>query len=344
MMTVYHHAISTMVHYAHMLPFLPWFLLAAGLAGAGILILRSRNNTHTTSPRISSNILVDITALAEQKKLEHLGGREAETARMIHILMRRSKNNPLLLGNPGVGKTALVHALAQAIAEGNVPEALTQKRIMALDLNALMAGTQNRGALEEKVQKLLVTIQANARRTILFIDEVHMLEQANGGMGSLNMSDMLKPALTMGDVQIIGATTWNEYERDIRPDQALDRRFQPVLVDEPSPKHALTMLKAVRPAYEEHHHVTIPDDVLRSAVTLSKKIRGRYLPDKAIDLIDEAAAKVSIDCMQTSHGAHFGIVHAAAKACKNPTVSPEDIRDVVRQWTAHANAKKESRN
>ncbi len=342
MIAVYHPVISAMVHYAHMLPSLPWFLLATGLAGAGIFVLKSQKNTRTPPSRISSNILVDISALAEQGKLEPLGGREAETERMIHILMRKSKNNPLLIGNPGVGKTALIHALAQAILHGDVPLALMEKRILALDLNALMAGTQNRGALEGKVQELLKTIQHDARRTILFIDEVHMLEQANGSTGSLNLSDMLKPALSMGDVQVIGATTWDEYERYIRPDQALDRRFQPVLVNEPSPKHALLMLKAVREIYEEHHHVTIPDTALRSAITLSKSIRGRYLPDKAIDLIDEAAAKVAIECTQTRHGAHLGLLHAAAKSCKNPTVSTKDIQNVVAQWTAHTNAKKES--
>ncbi|MCR4311804.1 MAG: hypothetical protein NUV56_00830, partial [Candidatus Uhrbacteria bacterium] len=144
------------------------------------------------------------------------------------------------------------------------------------------------------------------------------------------------PALSRGDLQVIGATTWDEYERDIRPDQALDRRFQPVLVDEPDHKQAFKMLKAVRNVYQDFHKVKIPDAVLKVAVTMSdEKIRGRYLPDKAIDVIDEAAAKVAIDCAVTSHGKHLGVVHAAARACKNPTVTEADIADVVEQWVAH---------
>lgn len=321
----------------------PWILiaLAAGIGGAFFYLVR-RQSLSGKIHRKDAPFTADISALAERGELEPFAGREAEIDRVIHIIMRRSKNNPLLIGNPGVGKTAIVHGLAVRMHHNDVPASLIEKRVLALDLGAIMAGSQYRGELEKRLQSLLADLERDPRHTILFIDEVHMLEQASGTEGALNVSDILKPALSRGDLQIIGATTWDEYEKYIRPDAALDRRFQPVLVDEPSQKNAIHMLKAIRHVYEDFHGVSIPDDAIEAAVKLSdKKIRGRYLPDKAIDLIDEASAKVAIESSQHHHAKHLGVVHAAAKATKKfANVSVKDIQDVVDQWVIHSKESK----
>lgn len=321
-----------------------WILLALAIAAGGAFFLfakrKSANESyeHNTKMPFTTNV----SLLAQQHKLEPFAGRDAEIDRVIHIIMRRSKNNPLLIGNPGVGKTAIIHGLAERIEQKNVPTGLIGKRVLALDLGEIMAGSQYRGELEKRLRSLLAELEKDPRHTILFIDEVHMLEQASGTEGALNVSDILKPALSRGDLQIVGATTWDEYEKYIRPDGAMDRRFQPVLVDEPSTEHAIQMLKAIRHVYEEFHHVTIPDDAIEAAVRLSNKhIHNRYLPDKAIDLIDEAAAKVAIETSQHLHGKHLGIVHAAAKNSKKYTaVSVQDIQDVIDQWIIHSKAEK----
>lgn len=321
----------------------PWILiaLAAGIGGAFFYFVR-RQSLSGKIHRKDAPFTADISALAERGELEPFAGREAEIDRVIHIIMRRSKNNPLLIGNPGVGKTAIVHGLAVRMHHNDVPASLIGKRVLALDLGAIMAGSQYRGELEKRLQSLLADLERDPRHTILFIDEVHMLEQASGTEGALNVSDILKPALSRGDLQIIGATTWDEYEKYIRPDAALDRRFQPVLVDEPSQKNAIQMLKAIRHVYEDFHGVSIPDNAIEAAVKLSdKKIRGRYLPDKAIDLIDEASAKVAIESSQHHHAKHLGVVHAAAKATKKfANVSVKDIQDVVDQWVIHSKESK----
>lgn len=321
-----------------------WFALACILALSGCFFLFAKRNPAIApgSQRTNTPFATDVSALAERHTLEPFSGREAEIDRVIHIIMRRSKNNPLLIGNPGVGKTAIVHGLAERMNRKDVPSALIGKRVLALDLGAIMAGSQYRGELEKRLQALLADLEKDPRHTILFIDEVHMIEQASGTEGALNVSDILKPALSRGDLQIIGATTWDEYEKYIRPDAALDRRFQPVLVDEPSPKDAIQMLKAIRHVYEDFHSVSIPDDAIEAAVKLSdKKIHGRYLPDKAIDLIDEASAKVAIESSQHRHGKHLGVVHAAAKATKKyANVSVKDIQDVVDQWVIHSKESK----
>ena len=283
----------------------------------------------------------DLVKQAKDKKLDPFSEREPEVDRTIHILMRRSKNNPLLIGEPGVGKTAIVHGLAQRIADGNVPDSLRNKSLYALNLAAVLGETKFRGELEKRLQDFLAELEKESRETILFIDEVHMIVQASGTEGALNVTDIFKPALARGDLHIIGATTWDEYARYIKTDAALDRRFQPVLVDEPKPEQAVRMLQTLRPEYEAFHKVTIPDEVLKEAVRLSDKyIRGRFLPDKAIDLIDEAAAKVSIEYSDKHHGKHLGLVHGAAKQTKHPTVQKEDVEDVVNQWRAHMEAAK----
>lgn len=275
--------------------------------------------------------------MAENGKLEPFTGREKEVERVIHVISRRSKNNPLLIGNPGVGKTAIVHGLATRIAAHDVPAPLREKRVLALDLPGLMAGSQYRGELEKRLKEVLQHLESDPRRYILFIDEVHMLEQASGSEGSLNITDIIKPALARGELQIVGATTWNEYEEHIRPDAALDRRFQPVLVDEPSEETAIAMLGSLKQTYEEFHKVVISDEAIIAAVQKSDAfIKGRYLPDKAIDLIDEAAAKVAIECATHEHGKALGVLHGAAKDCATPTVTAEDVQAIIDQWIIHS--------
>lgn len=279
--------------------------------------------------------LSDLTDLARRGTLDRTAGRDEEIERTLHILMRRTKNNPLLIGQPGVGKTAIVDGLATRIVSGDVPEPLRGARVLSLDLNAMMADTKYRGELERRVHSTIGKLSSNARRTILFVDEIHMLVQVGSAEGSVNLSEAFKPALARGDLQIIGATTWDEYEKHIRPNAALDRRLQPVLVDEPSTEQAIRMLKALRPAYEAFHKVQIPDEAIEAAVRLSdQKIRGRFLPDKAIDLIDEAAAKVAIECSRSHHGKAMGVVHAAARHAQD-VIRVSDVEDVVSQWVEH---------
>lgn len=288
----------------------------------------------------------DVTSLAETGKVDPVEGRDEEVDRTIHILLRRQKNNPLLLGEPGVGKTAIVYGLAQRIANGDVPESLKNRRVLELDVNNLVSDTKFRGELEKRLRELLESLEKEEANTILFIDEIHMLVQISGSEGSLNISDVFKPALARGELQIIGATTWDEYQRFIKPDAALDRRFQPVLVDEPSQQQAISMLKSLRPIYEKFHKVKIPDEVIEAAVKLSdEKIKGRYLPDKAIDLIDEASAKAAIEASRPGHAAAMGTLHAASKE-SSETVTIEDIQSVVDQWVIHSTeeAKRDARH
>lgn len=288
----------------------------------------------TKSTKSDGSFTQDLTERAKEGKLDPFSGREQEIERAIHIIMRRSKNNPLLIGEPGVGKTAIVEGLAQRIAEGNVPDAMKNKRLLSLDLNQLMAGTQYRGELEQRLKGLLNQLETEARDVILFIDEIHLLQQAGKSEGALSISDVIKPALARGDLQVIGATTWSEYEEYLRTDEAFDRRMQPVLVDEPDQELALKMLKGLRGSYEEHHGVKITDEALEAAVKLSdEKIDKRYLPDKAIDLIDEASAKVAIEAEQANAVA-MGVVHAASKGDKT-IVDVDDIKEVIDQWIVH---------
>jgi len=282
----------------------------------------------------SGEFTTNLTDLAKQGKIDKISGREEEIDRVIHILMRRTKSNPLLMGEPGVGKTAVVELLAQRIVNGQVPKALKEKQLWSLDLNSLMSGTQYRGELEKRLQGFLKQMEGMERQVIVFIDELHLLEQTGKAEGSMQISDVLKPALSRGDLQVVGATTWKEYQEYIKPDEPLDRRFMPVFVDEPNVKQTLAMLKTLRSDYEKFHKVKITDKALEAAVKLSdEKISTRYLPDKAIDLIDEAAAKVSIECDPENKVA-LGLVHAASKKCKSQ-VTPKDIEDVVDQWVIH---------
>jgi ATP-dependent Clp protease ATP-binding subunit ClpC len=279
----------------------------------------------------SGEFTTNFNELAKQGKIDKVSGRDEEIERVIHILMRRTKSNPLLLGEPGVGKTAVVELLARRIVKGEVPAALKGKQVWSLDLNALLSGTQYRGELEKRLQGFISQMEGMSREVIIFIDELHLLEQTGKAEGSMQISDVLKPALSRGDLQVVGATTWKEYQEYIKQDEPLDRRFMPVFVDEPNVKQTLAMLKTIRGDYEKFHKVKITDKALEAAVKLSdEKISTRYLPDKAIDLMDEAAAKVSIDC-SVEHKVPLGVVHAASKKSKKEVTSA-DIKEVVAQW------------
>ena len=240
----------------------------------------------------------NLTRKAKEGKLDDIIGRDREIYRTIQILSRRQKNNPCLIGEPGVGKTAIAEGLAQRIAKGDVPAGLKEKEIYLLDLTSLVAGTQFRGQFEQRVKGLLSEVKA-AGNVILFIDEIHTITSAGESEGAMNAGNILKPALSRGEIQVIGATTFNEYRKYIEKDQALERRFQPVRVEEPSVSDTLAVMNGIKHYYEEHHHVQVPADVLSAAVTLSERyITDRYLPDKAIDLLDEACA-----CCNLAHPA-----------------------------------------
>jgi ATP-dependent Clp protease ATP-binding subunit ClpC len=240
----------------------------------------------------------DLTAQAKAGKLDPVIDREKETERVIRILSRRTKNNPALIGDPGVGKTAIVEGLALKIVQGDVPEVLKDKKVIALDLAGMIAGTKYRGEFEARVKKMLDEILSKSRQIILFIDELHTLVGAGAAEGAIDAANILKPALAKGDLQVIGATTVDEYRKYIEKDPALERRFQPILVSEPSVDLTIEILKGLRGKYEEHHKVKISDEALKAAATLSDRyITDRYLPDKAIDLMDEAAAKVRLKLM-----------------------------------------------
>ena len=237
----------------------------------------------------------DLTQLARDKKMDPVVGRETEVKRVIQILSRRTKNNPVLIGEPGVGKTAIAEGLAQKIIAGDVPSDMTQKRLMMLDMGSLVAGTKYRGEFEDRLKKVIDEIQHDGQ-VILFIDELHTLIGAGGAEGAIDASNILKPALARGELQTIGATTLNEYQKYIEADAALERRFAQVSVNEPTQADAIAILKGLKDRYEKHHQVAIPDETIIEAVKLSERyVTERYLPDKAIDIMDEAAAKVRID-------------------------------------------------
>ena len=234
----------------------------------------------------------DLTADARTGKLDPVIGRDDEIQRVIQILSRRTKNNPCLIGEPGVGKTAIAEGLARKIAMGDVPENLLDKKLLSLDLSGMVAGTKYRGEFEERIKKVMQEVQKNGN-IILFIDELHTIVGAGSAEGAVDAANILKPALSRGEIRVIGATTLNEYRKYIEKDAALERRFQPITVGEPSPEATLEILKGLRDKYEAHHHLTITDGALEAAVRLSRRyINDRFLPDKAIDLMDEAASQV----------------------------------------------------
>ncbi len=316
------------------LPYLGAMLTAAALVAGGALVvdrLSNRDSPNAQNPfedwtrrlRPGTPTLAafsrDLTELARTGKLDPVIGRDNEVERLVSILARRSKNNPVLVGEPGVGKTAIVEGLAQRIVAGSVPDALRQKRVLALSLGPLVAGTKYRGEFEGRVKRILDEVRRSARDVILFIDELHTLVGAGAAEGSLDLSSMIKPELARGDLQCIGATTFDEYRKYIESDAALERRFQPVMVEEPSIEQTISILRGLRDRYASHHNVEISGEAIEGAAALSARyIADRFLPDKAIDLMDEAAASVAL--RQKTSG-------------KERVVTAEDVAAVVTKWT-----------
>lgn len=301
-----------------------WFTLlgfATLLLIFGAILFRETNKE-----RISGSILSiysqDLTALAAANKLDPVIGRSEEIERVIEILSRRTKNNAVLVGDSGVGKTAIVEGLANMISQGKVPDPIKNKRILSLDLSGLVAGTKYRGEFEKRLKGILSEVIASERRIILFIDELHTLAEAGEASGAIDAADILKPALARGELQAIGATTQSEYEKYIVQDVTLERRFQRVIVNEPNREETLAIITGLRPRYEQHHHVKISDEALKAAVELSDAcLQDRHFPDKAIDAMDEAGARVRLDVIRTGKN-HETI----------PTVTTADVQHVIDAW------------
>jgi len=263
----------------------------------------------------------DLTELAAQGKLDPVIGREQEIERVIQVLSRRTKNNPVLLGKPGVGKTAIAEGLAQAIIKKNVPHDLLNKRVLALDLPGIVAGTKYRGEFEQRLKHITDEISASERQIILFIDEIHTLAQAGGAEGAVDADDILKPALARGDLQVIGATTAEEYKEFIKNDITLDRRLHPILIDEPTKEETIEILRGLKRKYEQFHKVHITDEAILTAVHLSAEhIKDKSFPDKAIDLMDEASAKVSIEDVDHKPEQEW------------PQVGTAEVQAVMQEW------------
>ena len=329
----------------------------------------ARGSAAAKTPLVDQ-LATDLTTKAEEKKLDPVIGRQMEIERVIQILARRTKNNPALIGEPGVGKTAIVEGLAQRIIEGDVPAPLMNKRLLQLDVGSLVAGTMYRGQFEERLKRVIDELKQSG--AILFIDEVHMLVGAGAAGSSVDAANILKPALSRGELQVIGATTMDEYRKHIESDAALERRFQPIQVDEPSEEETIEILKGIRAAYEEHHHLVISDEALEAAAHLSSRyVTERFLPDKAIDLIDESSSRVRMYKSEAAKESKdlFGKLRQARQnrslaqeegnnediheweerevelgeqierlrtgwdRANSPVVSAEDIAEVVSMWT-----------
>src|SRR5215211_7806319 len=255
---------------------------------------QQQEGRHSSKTPVIDQLGMDLTAAARATKLDPVIGREKEIERVIQILSRRTKNNPALIGEPGVGKTAIAEGLAHRIVAGDIPETLANKRVLTLDIGSLVAGTKYRGEFEERLKKIIEELR-NTNDAILFIDELHTLVGAGAAEGAIDAANILKPPLARGELQCIGATTLDEYRKYIERDAALERRFQPVMVEEPTLEQTVDILFGIRERYEQHHKVTITDEALRAAADLSiRYITDRHLPDKAIDLIDEAASRVRL--------------------------------------------------
>ncbi|MCY3918252.1 MAG: AAA family ATPase, partial [Chloroflexi bacterium] len=266
---------------------------ASGASTGGKAGSPSGGRSTTRTPTIDQ-LGIDLTAAARSEQLDPVIGREQEIQRVIQILSRRTKNNPVLIGEPGVGKTAVVEGLAQRITGGDVPETLQGKRLLTLDVGSLVAGTKYRGEFEERLKKVIEEIK-NAGNCVLFIDEMHMLVGAGAAEGAVDAANILKPSLARGELQTIGATTLDDYRKHIERDAALERRFQPIVVDEPSVEETVEILNGIKGQYEAHHKLAISEEAVAAAAEMSARyISDRALPDKAIDLIDESASRVRI--------------------------------------------------
>ena len=275
-----------------------------GMQGGGMIAgetdsIKSKKSGKSKTP-VLDYFTDDLIERAKEKKIDPVIGRDQEIERLIHILNRKTKNNPVLIGEPGVGKTAIVEGLAQQISQGTVPSSLRNKRVLMLNMGSLIAGTKYRGEFEQRFDDIIKEALQSENEIILFIDEIHTVVGAGSAEGSLDAANILKPALSRGAIQVIGATTLDEY-RTIEKDRALERRFQSITVDEPNTEDAIQILKGIRSSFEEFHNIDITDEALESAVTLSKRyIADRFLPDKAIDVLDEAAAGRSIQEMDAN--------------------------------------------
>ena len=298
-------------------------LIAVAFGVIIIVIMALRKQTESGSLHTSGHMLnlysKDLTAMAKSGKLDPVIGRKHEIYRVIEILSRRTKNNPVLIGKSGVGKTAIVEELANELATGNVPETLKTKRGLALDLSGLVAGTKYRGEFEKRLKSLVDEIIAAERHIILFIDEIHTLAEAGEATGAIDAADILKPALARGELQVIGATTLEEYQKYVEKDQTLERRFQPVIVAEPSAEQTVEILKGLRKKYESYHHVTYSDAILEAIVALAQEhLQERVFPDKAIDILDEAGSRVHLEQIETGKSSQG-----------NKEVQLEDLRVIV---------------
>ena len=263
-------------------------------AKADFMQAKSKTKGKSTTPMLDAYSR-NLSQLAKDGKLDPVVGREKEIARLVQIISRRTKNNPCLVGEPGVGKTAIVEGLAQKIAEGSVPETIADKKVLILDLSAMVAGSKYRGEFEERIKRVIREVSSDGN-ILVFIDEIHTLIGAGGAEGAMDAANILKPALARGEIQIMGATTIVEYRKYIEKDAALERRFQPVMVEEPTEAETFAILKGIAPKYQEHHNIVITEEALHAAVTLSSRyINDRFLPDKAIDVMDEAASRVRLN-------------------------------------------------
>ena len=302
----------------------------------------SGRESGSASTKLLDQFARDLTRQASAGLLDPVVGREPELMRVIRILSRRTKNNPALIGEPGVGKTAIAEALAQRMVEGNVPSTLQGKRLYSLDLTSMVAGTKYRGEFEERVKKLLQEVR-KAGNIILFLDELHTIMGAGSAEGAIDAANILKPALGRGELQVIGSTTLSEYRRYIEKDAALERRFQPVMVKEPDPETALTILKCLKSRYESHHRLHISDDALEAAVELScRYLTDRFLPDKAIDLVDEAAAQIRTE--QQALPPEVAALEARARQAgqeKEAAIRAQDFERAARLRDAEENFRKQ---
>lgn len=292
--------------------------VVAVVAAITIVLLRKQSTTTGRNGNILELYSKDLTALAKAGKIDPVIGRKHEIYRVIEILSRRTKNNPVLIGRSGVGKTAIVEELANELAHGNIPEILQDKRVLALDLSGLVAGTKYRGEFEKRLKALVDEIIAAQRHIILFIDEIHTLAEAGEATGAIDAADILKPALARGELQVIGATTLEEYQKYVEKDQTLERRFQPVMVEEPNAEQTLEILKGLREKYENYHHVKYSDAILDAIVRLAQEhLKERVFPDKAIDILDEAGARVHLAKIESG------------KHTEDSEVTLEDLRIIV---------------
>ena len=326
------------VGYALIIIGLLWFLYERQKNGGSV--------SSTGNLKSLGSYASDLTAAAQSGAIDPVVGRAEEIKRVTQILTRRTKNNVVLVGPPGVGKTAIVEGLAERIAAGEVPAVLLNKRVLSLRVAEVLAGTKYRGEFEERVKHIIEDIRRGERTIILFIDEIHTIMQSRGTEGAVHLSDILKPALSRGDLQLIGATTEKEYVEYIASDESWERRFQKVIVDEPTMVESVAILNGIKSKYEEYHGVRFTDEAVKAAVRLSEEyIKHRQLPDKAIDLIDEAAAMVTVEA-EGKHPEHAaGILHSAAGVSVNRRPNPDsvpltppivvdvlDIKKIVAEW------------